>query len=186
MAHSFTACSPAGMSRQKNVAANGLLIPEVLCIFVIRDGKTNLWALREKAGFLQSGSHEPTQLTAGPLNFSNPLPSRDGKRLFAVGQQLRGGLVRYDAKTKQLLSYIYGISATHLDFSGDGEWVCFASLILSSACGEASWTAVNIFRLRIFLQCELAGPRWSPDGKKIAFLNMQTGKPWKLYFVFKF
>jgi Tol biopolymer transport system component len=32
----------------------------------IRDGRTNLWALREKAGFLQSGSHQPIQLTAGP------------------------------------------------------------------------------------------------------------------------
>src|SRR4030095_9322300 len=93
----------------------------------IREGKPNLWALREKAGFLRSGSHEPTQLTAGPLNFSYPLPSKDGKRLYAVGQQLRGGLVRYDAKTKQLVGYLSGISATFPDFSGDGEWVCYVT-----------------------------------------------------------
>ena len=147
----------------------------------IRDGKTNLWALREKAGFLQSGSHEPTQLTAGPLNFSNPLPSKDGKRLFAVGQQLRGGLVRYDAKTKQLLSYLSGISATHLDFSGDGEWVCYVTYPEFSLW-RSKLDGSQRFQLT-FPPMRAGWPRWSPDGKKIAFLNMQTGKPWKLYLV---
>ena len=35
--------------------------------------------------------------------------------------------MRYDAKTKQLVSYLSGISATHLDFSRDGEWVCYVT-----------------------------------------------------------
>ncbi|PYV82951.1 MAG: hypothetical protein DMG05_27150, partial [Acidobacteria bacterium] len=144
-------------------------------------GKTSLWALREKAGFLQSGSQEPIQLTVGPLNFFEPVPSKDGKRLLAIGQQLRGELVRYDGKTKQFVSYLSGISAMQLDFSRDGKWVCYVTY------PEWSLWRSNLDssqRLQLtFPPVHALLPRWSPDGKKIAFTNVQIGKPWKLYLI---
>ena len=35
----------------------------------------------------------------------------------------------------------------------------------------------------VFPQCKLALPRWSPDGKRIAFMATMPGKPMKIYSV---
>src|SRR5271166_2792115 len=39
-----------------------------------RDHSQNIWALRERASFFRRAATEPTQLTVGPLMFSNPTP----------------------------------------------------------------------------------------------------------------
>src|SRR5437667_5145162 len=53
-------------------------------------------ALREKGSFLRKVSHEPVQLTSGAISYGYPLPSKDGKKLFAVAGLVRGELERYD------------------------------------------------------------------------------------------
>jgi len=40
-----------------------------------RDGKWNLWAIREKASLFRKTSRDPVQLTYGPLYFWSPIPS---------------------------------------------------------------------------------------------------------------
>jgi hypothetical protein len=59
----------------------------------------NLWAIRERLGLCERRA-APVQLTVGPLDFFNPVPSRDGKKLFAVGEQSQGELLAYDAKKR--------------------------------------------------------------------------------------
>ena len=78
---------------------------------------TTLWAIREKSGLLRRRNLEPTQLTTGQSNISGSVPSRDGKRLFAIQGAPLGQLVRYDAKSQQFLPYFSGISAIQLAFS---------------------------------------------------------------------
>jgi hypothetical protein len=60
----------------------------------LRNGRSDIWAIRERGGFLQSSNHAPTQLTTGPLSFLGPVPSKDGKRLFVIGQQRGIGALR--------------------------------------------------------------------------------------------
>ena len=43
-----------------------------------------LWYLRMDDGWLQHAS-EPKRLTAGPPSYWNPVPSQDGKTVFATG-----------------------------------------------------------------------------------------------------
>ena len=57
------------------------------------------------------------RLTAGPLSYSFPVASTDGKRIFAFAQQTRGELVRYNAKSGEFVPYLGGISAGELDFT---------------------------------------------------------------------
>ena len=71
----------------------------------------NIWAIREKSGLFEKASREPVQLTAGPMSFTSLLPSRDGKKLFAIGTQARGELAHYDSKLRQFTPYLSGISA---------------------------------------------------------------------------
>jgi serine/threonine protein kinase/Tol biopolymer transport system component len=89
--------------------------------------RSDIWAIREAADRFHKVNRQPIQLTAGPLSFYSPQPSIDGKRLFAIGVQLRAELVRYDAKSAQFVPYLGGSSITQVSFSGDGQWVTYLS-----------------------------------------------------------
>ena len=82
--------------------------------------KRQIWMLQEKGGLFHR-EIKPVQLTSSPLVFSNPTPSRDGKRLFAVGYDQRGELMRYDMKSRQFVPFLGGISAEYAAFSLDGQ-----------------------------------------------------------------
>jgi eukaryotic-like serine/threonine-protein kinase len=146
-----------------------------------QDGRANIWATREQAGLFRKSSPKPVQLTVGPMNLHSPLPSLDGKRLFVVGVQPRGELVRYDMMTRQFVPFLSGISAEHVDFSRDGQWMAYntypeATVWRSKLDGSQ--------RLQLtFLPMRATQPRWSPDGKHIAFQGRAPGRPWKIYLV---
>jgi serine/threonine protein kinase/dipeptidyl aminopeptidase/acylaminoacyl peptidase len=144
-----------------------------------RDATADLWAINEHSGFFRSTPQAPVQLTTGPMNVGNPVPSRDGNKLFVQGWQARGELLRYDAKSKQLTPYLSGISAMGLDFSRDGEWVAY-----NDASDGTMWRSKvdGTQKLQLVFPPMLAYlPRWSPDGKQIAFFGHPPGEPWQIY-----
>jgi Tol biopolymer transport system component len=148
-------------------------------VFVSTNNKgTNLWALPEHHSVLRSGSPVPFQLTTGPLSFSEALPSQDGTKLFVIGSQPRGELVRYDARSQQFLPFLAGISASELDYSRDGQWIVYVAypdytLWRSRADGSD--------RLQLTYPPTVAHlPRWSQDGKQIAFVSIHDNN-WKIF-----
>jgi serine/threonine protein kinase/Tol biopolymer transport system component len=147
----------------------------------VREGTANVWALRENGGLFGSTRHEPVQLTTGLMNVGDPVPSRDGKKLFVEGWQSRAELVRYDAKSRQFAPYLSGISAMGLDFSRDGEWVAY-----NDYGGGAIWRSKvdGTEQLQLtFPPMQTYLPRWSPDGKQIAFFGHPPGEPSQIYIV---
>src|SRR4029077_2788561 len=97
----------------------------------------------------------------------SPVPSRDGRRLFVVGEQPRAELLRYDARSGQFTPFLSGISAGELDFSRDGQFVVYVTypegvLWRSRADGSER-------RQLTYPPLVVSLPRWSPDGKRFAF-----------------
>ena len=87
---------------------------------------SDIWVLPMQTGLL-GRLGKPIRLTNGPLPYSDPTPSRDGKQIFVLGTKQRGELVRYDMKSHQFLPILSGISATDPTFSRDGKWVVYTS-----------------------------------------------------------
>jgi len=145
-----------------------------------RAGKNNIWVLPKRSNWF-GGHSEPTQLTNGPLDFTLPLPSRDGKRIFTVGVQPRAELVRYDAK-KGFVPYLGGISAVGLAFSPDGQWVAYIS-VPDQALWRSKVDGSERLQLTNPSAIWAALPHWSPDGKQIVFMGRTVNTSWRAYMV---
>jgi Tol biopolymer transport system component len=123
----------------------------------------------------------PVKLTNGELNALAPVSSRDGKKIFFIGELRRGELMRYDSRAREFVSYLSGISADLVSFSRDGQWVSYVtypegSLWRSKIDGNE--------RLQLsFLPMRAGLSRWSPDDKQIVFTAAQPGRPWRIYVI---
>ena len=149
-----------------------------------RGGRSEVWSMSENRGVfarISNSIEAPVQVTSGPLSLLAPVFSPDGAKLFVIGQQLRGELQRFDARTGQFVSYLGGISANFVDFSRDGQWITYVT-----------YPEGTLWRSRIdgsdrlqltFPPMEAMVPKWSSDGSLIAFYGIGTGKEQRLYLI---
>jgi serine/threonine protein kinase/Tol biopolymer transport system component len=149
--------------------------------YFVFQSQGQIWALSERGGFLRQSTGKPIQLTSSPLSLFTPLPSKDGKKLFVVGRTYRGELERGESRSGRFTPFLSGISVEHVAFSKDGQWVAYVSYpegILFRSKPDGS-KKVQLSSPPVFA----AMPRWSPDGKQIAFLEYSAGKPGRIYIV---
>jgi eukaryotic-like serine/threonine-protein kinase len=146
-----------------------------------RGGTLNLWrvAIDEKTG-RTLGNPEPALLPAtyvGHFSFA-----RDGRHLAYRTQEATGNLFRIDldSRTEKLASPPTKVLQSsmvilNLDVSPDGQWLAFRPgfgqedifLVRSDGTGLRHLTD-DTFRDR--------GPKFSPDGKRIAFYSNRGGR----------
>jgi len=142
-----------------------------------------IWALAEQGGVLRRASPQPVPLTSGPIPFTEPLPSRDGKRLYALGMVPRGEVVRYDDRSKQFVPFLSGLSADCVSFSKDGQWMAYVTfpdgaLWRSKADGS---DRLQLTQPSADFSSYALNPRWSPDGSEIAYFAMAPGRLPRIY-----
>ena len=144
-----------------------------------RDGLSSLWLISDQHSLWRKATAEPIQLTTGPMNFGNPVPARDAKKLFAQGWQPRSEMVRYDSKSAAFLPILPDTGASQAEFSRDGK---FAAYIRSTDFTLWRSNADGSGRLQLtFSPLQASVPHWSPDGTQIAFAASRPGEPYRIY-----
>lgn len=111
------------------------------------------------------------------------MPATNGtpNQVFVLGSLRRRELVKYVPQTGEFVPYLSGISAEGVDSSRDGQWVAYTSFpegtLWRSNLTGGDRLQLTFQPMRAFL------PRWSPDGKQIAFIGNATGNPWTNYVI---
>ncbi len=153
-----------------------------LFFFFRTSGTSNtLWAVREHSNWFALPRPQPTLLYAGPLEIQSPVSSKGGKELYAIGSDLRGELNIYDPQTETFVPYLGGIPASYITFSPDRQWIAFVSYpdgtLWKSRIDGREKTQLT------FSPMGVLAPRWSPDGKFIAFSEWFAGEHHAIYVV---
>ncbi len=142
---------------------------------------SNVWAVREKNEYFRRVSHEPVPLTVTSTSTTqvySAVPSRDGKRLYISAGNQRYELVRYDKQSKRFLPYLPRVNGWGFTFSKDGEWVAYIDADnLLWRCRRNGTECLQLTFLPMYAQ----KPKWSPDGKQVAFAGSLPNKPWEIF-----
>ncbi|HKU24583.1 MAG TPA: protein kinase [Candidatus Sulfotelmatobacter sp.] len=138
------------------------------------NGRSDIWALREKTSWLHGSGSDPQPVTAGPLSYSSPVPAMSGNHLFVIGEQQRAQLQRFDSKSQQFIPFLDGISGGEIEFSKDGKWATYVSYPDSMLWRSRSDGSEKLQLTSAPIAAAL--PRWSPDGKQIVYVCTLPGK----------
>jgi Tol biopolymer transport system component len=146
-----------------------------------REGAANLWALQEKSDWWRRASPDPIRLTSGPVDYYQPVPSRDAKKILAIGVEPLGELVRYDSTRDDFVPFLGGRSLSHVSFSNDRKWVAYVTYPEGTLWRARSDGSEPLQLTAPPLRVGLS--RWSPDDKQITFHAIQPGQTWKSFVI---
>ncbi|NUQ30411.1 MAG: hypothetical protein HOQ35_18100 [Acidobacteriaceae bacterium] len=148
-------------------------------VFVLDEARrSSLWIARDHP--LPWQSRKPQQLAEGPVDYWRaPLISQDGKQLYALGEEARGELLRYEPASKEFRPYLDGLSTDTIAFSRDGQWMAWTAypegtLWRSRIDGSERMRLTDVGGLARF-------PHWSPDGSQIAYITADTDIVGKIF-----
>ena len=131
--------------------------------------RTGVCAVREYGGFYSWKHPAPVNLISGPTQFSRVTPSRDGRLLFALGQNLEGDMMRYDQKLRTLVSLPGLPRGSPVLYSPAEEWIVY-----QSSADFSLWRSKADGSQPLQLTPPLswiADPQWSSDGNQIVFMG---------------
>ena len=150
--------------------------------YFVFQSQGQIWALSEKGGFLRQSAEQAHPVDLQPAQFVHaPAQQRWQETLRRRPRVTAANWSAAKPKSGRFTPFLSGISAEDVAFSKDGQWVAYVSYpegILWRSKLDGS-DKVQLSSPPLFA----ALPRWSPDGKQIAFYNYSVGKPGRIYLV---
>jgi dipeptidyl aminopeptidase/acylaminoacyl peptidase len=109
-------------------------------------------------------------------------PDRNRNLLYLVIENgFRGDLLQFDAKHLAPTTFLPGLSAGYVAFSGDGQWITYARTQDASLWRSRADGTEPLRLTEPPMHVEVSS--WSPDGRRIAFMGMAPGKPSRIFLV---
>jgi Tol biopolymer transport system component len=146
-----------------------------------KDDRQALWAVRESS-WPSWWQPVPVQLTFPPVAYATPLPSRDGRSIYAVGAIIGGiDVVHFDPLTHRFRPVLSGFPVEEVTFSPDRQWMLYSKrnqLWRSRLDGSDRRKLVEDPTIS-----GIHGARWNSDSQHILFADTQGGVPSTIYVV---
>lgn len=178
---------PVALMSDGPVDWNPVFSPDGMYLYFIsdRDGKMGLWRIRVDA---QSGEAQglPEAIHLPVDEIAHVSFSRDGRRIAFIDYALVANVyrVQFDPVKEQLESQPEALTDgkqafTRPDLSANGLWLAFNS---QSSRDDLYLLSTDGSGLRQLTddQYKNRGPRWSPDGKRLAFFSNRGGA-WEIW-----
>ncbi len=146
-----------------------------------RAGVAGIWTISEKRKFLRRSAGGPVQLTTTDARLFEILAAKN--RIFYTGEKEARELALYDARLKQFVPYFRGVRGRDVSFSRDGQWVAYVATTNQESILWRSRADGRERQQITFPPMGAGSPRWSPDGKQIAFVGNSPGKQRTIFLV---
>jgi len=110
------------------------------------------------------------KLTSGDIEVVDATPSRDSRQLFVMGRLSQGGMQVFDPQQRRFVPFLGGLAASEFVISPDKQWMAYTDfprhfLWRSRLDGSEKLQLTS---------SHAAWPRWSPDGKSIAYMDWRS------------
>lgn len=140
-----------------------------------------IWGQRDQHRSIWPVRHHPFPLIFGAESYRGPIPSKDGRKLFVRAEAPHGELVRYDSQVGRFIPILPSFSVRTAAYSRDGASIAYTSLADNNlwrcrADGTECLELTHDFKDTVM-------PRWSPDGKSIAFMGIGFTGDWGVFSV---
>ena len=145
--------------------------PDGKRLYFVSDGEIYVLGSRRWLGWMRRP--QPQRLTAGSvrygLSYEDPA---DQRVIYARGWLAGGEAMKLNKQTGLFEPYLGGLSGDCLDYSPDGQWIAYVSFP-----ARELWKCRRDGSDKVLLEDGLLTymPRWSPDGKRLAFAAIRKG-----------
>ncbi len=166
--------------------ASGLAFGSCCADFTwLKDGKTFAYVAIGADGqahlMMQAGRTSREVQFPSKVRFLAGLSPAKNALYLLIGNAPRGELLKFNVKQGSFRTFLPGLSADYVSFSRDGQWVTYTNTMDNSLWRSRADGSDGMQLTKPPTEVQVSS--WSPDGRRIAFMKRDPGRPWRIYLI---